>query len=136
MSWTNIKSTGRGGLEFRLVIEGWPYQFVSQRDMEQTIADGRIRMAGLDRAGIVLEEQAKPHLAETEGRAITFRIVDRQNDDAATKAFFTLPTTTTWLSADITTASSSITTVGTLVGFTVYHIGTEAIKTDIIIGGG
>ena len=134
MSWANIKATGRGGLEFRLMIEGWPYEFVSHVDMERTTNDYRIRIAGLDRKGLVLEEQSKPHLAELEGRAITARIVDRQKDDAATAAFFTLPSKTTWLAADVTTASTTFSLLNNtaLWGLSsgadnVFHIGTEAV---------
>lgn len=115
-------------LEFRLQIEGWPYEFVSSPAMEQTYG-GRVRVAGLMRQGLSWSENVSPAEALLEGDGMTVSIVDRQKDGAVTTALASAPTVTTWLSANLTAAATTMSVMsntGWAAGDYV-HAGTEAI---------
>jgi hypothetical protein len=89
MSWENIKKTGAGELEFRLVISGLDYEFVTNSLMvkDHINSTGELvrRRAGLKREGFVISEEAiiPDNKIELEGNS--FKLVDI--DQRASRAF-------------------------------------------------
>lgn len=138
MTWTTATSTGNEDLEFRLSIEGWPYEFVTCAAMETTSSDGRIRVRGLLREGMRWSEQCDPAHGEIDAEGFTASIVDRQIDDVITTALASRPGVVAYLTSDLadTTTSGNIAVTSTS-GFSngdVVHIGTEAIEIDAPAG--
>ncbi len=134
MTWATFLSTGSGKLAFRLVIEGCPYEAVTDSAMEGTQADGRIRAVGLSRETLQFEEEVDIGQAELETSGFTVEIIDRQVDSIWTKAFAYRPTLTTYLTAD--TGATDLTfpvtsTTGLTVG-DIVHVGTEAVQVDVL----
>lgn len=134
MSLAALEATGLGKLEFRVVIEGLPHTFVSHKSMAGTDSLGRTKIDCLSREGLVIEDSCIPYQALIEAAGMQVVLVDRQSDDAVTAALFTLPTQYRYLTADLTTAGTTLTVNDTAgwVANQVVHIGTEAIKLGTI----
>jgi len=127
MSWTSITQNGNGKMRARLVVEGLPYQFVTDQDMVAPLADGRIKTNGLQFEGLVIENSVDMPNAKIRASGISANIADI--DGACTAAFATSPTVVTYITADVTVADTTVTVLSTD-GFPasgVIHIGTEAI---------
>ena len=127
MSVVRNIATGYGEWSFRLVIEGYPYEFVTDADMETTTADGRMRVNGLIGDEIIIDEQVDLARAKLEVGGQTIKIVDV--DGQATAALSTRPVFYQYLTAALTTSGTTVTlsdTTGLTAG-DVIHIGTEAI---------
>lgn len=89
MSWENIKKTGNGELEFRLVISGLNYEFVTNslmvKDHVNSTGETVRRRNGLKRDGLAISEEIiiPENRVELEGNS--FKIIDI--DQMATRAF-------------------------------------------------
>lgn len=129
MTWSRFIATGEGAIELRLEIEGVAYEFVTALSMEQSLSDGRERVAGLQRQGIVLGEEVDPATADLSPTSFEARVVDRQIDRAVTAAFSTLPLRRTWLTGDESTSNTTIDVLSTSAfpSSGQIHIGTETI---------
>lgn len=130
--------TGKDKLEFRLSVEGWPYEFVTADEMETTTADGRVRVSGLLRQGLAWSELVNPAEATLDCEGMSISIIDRQRDSAVTAALASAPARTTWLDSLMSTTSTVITMMSQA-GFVegdIVHIGTEAIELGEWDGGG
>lgn len=131
-----LLGAGKVQLEFRLQIEGLGYEFVTCPAMEQTMGDGRIRVAGLMRQGLSWSEQVSPAEATLECDGFTASIVDRQKDAAVTTALGNSPSVTNWLNANLAAAATTIVLMSNN-GFAegdVVHVGTEAILLGPVSG--
>ena len=135
MSLTRIRTTGKGRLSARLVIEGLEYEFVSAKRMERTTSDSRIRVAGLDLADMVIGASADLMRAQIAGTGFTAKLLDLdrvvgKRHGRVTRAFFRSPTVRCFLAANVTVAATSITLrdAQQLPSSGVVHIGTEAIR--------
>lgn len=106
MTWSNVTSTGRGSIRFRLQVEGLAYEAVTHADMVTTAGDGRQRLNGLSIKGVKLEQRADLVRATVEASGATFVLADI--DEAWTAAFDTSPTLTTWLATDTTAAATTM----------------------------
>ena len=129
MTWANVLTTGSGKLEFRLLIEGLAYEFVTSTAMQKTVS-GRERMSGLQRDGLRFEENVSLAHAEMDATGMTVSIVDRQSDSAATKAFAYRPDQITFVTSDISATALTIPVLSTS-GFDAagqIHIGTETLN--------
>jgi hypothetical protein len=78
VTWAQVKATGRGKLAFRLFIEGFRTQFVTDSEMQILTDDptARIRAVGLQRQGIVIEESVHIPEADLEQGSVSLTIVD------------------------------------------------------------
>lgn len=96
--------------------------------------DGRERIAGLDREGLVLEEQGDLASATMESGGFTVTIVDDQGKDRWTELFSKTPSVRTYLTADAGIAATTFTvesTTGVTAGDHLY-VGTETIKVGTV----
>src|SRR5574343_349739 len=132
MSWSFVTTYGEGACEFRLVIEGWPYQFVTDGFSYGTLADGRKRIRGLDISDTRLSEQGR--LAEGLGDISGFnvRLVDVNGEMA--KALTQSPRKRLGLkTAETSTSTSWATTdTGAISVGDVLHINTEAVRVQAV----
>ena len=103
-AWDRFLATGSGLLQFRLQIEGFPYEPVSSRAMESTATDGRIRYAGLDSSRIKLKETVDLVRAKWEPQGFRVELVDRNRQ--WTEAF-RKPTAVTYLGDTALTAAAT-----------------------------
>lgn len=87
MSWTRNKATGRGVTRLRLEIEGLPYEFVTAKDMQQLLSDGRRRVNGLNGSDISWSYTGNFLEGKIEGDGFNAKIVDVDKNRWATKAF-------------------------------------------------
>jgi len=103
-AWDRFLATGSGQLQFRLQIEGFPYEPVSSRAMESTATDGRIRYAGLDSSRIKLKETVDLVRAKWEPQGFRVELVDRA---ARWTEALKKPTAVTYLDATSVTAAAT-----------------------------
>ncbi len=97
-AWDRFLATGSGLINFRLQIAGFPFEPVTDRDMESTATDGRIRYAGLDSSRIALKETVDLVLAHWEPQGFRVELVDRK---ARWTEAFRKPTAVTYLASDL-----------------------------------
>lgn len=120
--------------EYRLVIEGLPYEAVTSEAMESLRVDGRRRVAGLLREGMSIEETCDPARATTESAGFIAKIVDDQHDERWTSVLTRRPALSDWLVADVDESSTTIFVnhadlLETQVGAGgIIHVGTEAMR--------
>lgn len=134
-SLARIGATGRGRISARLVIEGWPAEFVSDRRMARSLTDGRVRLHGLDVSQIAIGASADMMRATLEADGITARIVDMGRLAGArhgevTRSLLRGPTVRTYLRTTATPTATTLDVYSTagLPSSGVVHIGTEAIR--------
>lgn len=137
MSWTRTLATGSGALEFRLSIEGFEFEAVTATSMEGSDGDtpARTRYVGLQRDGIIIDEQSNLRDGKLKLGSMTLRIADIAG--RWTAAFSQKPTKTTWLRVNASTSDTAI-EVSSTSGWTtsdVLHIGTEAMDVTAIPDG-
>lgn len=100
MTWAQFIADGSGQLQFRLVIEGAPDQWVTHRSLAGSVGDGRTRRYGLVPSQIEINERAILQEAELELSGMTLTIAEGE-DNAATYAFARTPRTLAWLAEDV-----------------------------------
>ena len=134
MSLARVKATGRGRLYVRVAIEGLPVVFVSARRMEQTQADGRIRVNGLDVKGLKIGARADLRRATLEAQSIELKIEDLDRLPGSrhgriTRELWKRPAASTFLSAEASPSATTLTVYSTaaFAASGVVHVGTEAI---------
>jgi hypothetical protein len=130
MSLARIIATGRGKLNARLEIEGWPAQPVTRAAMEQTLADGRTRVNGLKLEGLKLAARLNLPTGKIDAQGFTVSLVDPTPARKIIAAFRTRPTRRTYLSGYISKSATTIPVFSTDGWPTsgVLHLGTEAIS--------
>jgi len=131
--WNRFIATGSGQLAVRLMIEGLPYEFVSDPRMEQTTADGRVRVYALPEmgAGIVIEDSVNIPEAKLEAQGVSITIFET-DDELVSRAFWFMPSIERFVAASVESDDETITLLSTggIVDGDVVHIGTEAILVD------
>jgi hypothetical protein len=138
MTFASLKSTGSGSLRYRLMIEGWPDEFVTDSAITATTGlDGRTVRPGLLYRGLQISDRVIMQEARIEADGITFRIRPTQGrvtstsqTDPITTSLSLYPEPVAALAADLAVGATtmSITGGGSLSNDTVYHIGTETIR--------
>ena len=124
---------------YRLEIEGLPLEAVTDAAMEQTLVDGRRRVAGLVRDGLQISEKVDLPYAKIEAEGMTVSIVDRQcpdDADAWTEALSRRPSLRQWLVTELPVGGTTP-TLGSTAGISigdVLHIGTEAVLVEDMLG--
>src|SRR5690242_3130220 len=132
MTWTRALSTGSAALEFRLSIEGISPEWVTAAQMVGVSA-GRTRRLGLQRDGIVLDEQGDLRECKLRLGSMTLKIADI--DGYATAAFSYKPDKITYLTADMSTSDTTCTVASTDGGWLdteQLYIGTETLDIETI----
>ena len=138
MTLARIDETGSGKLECRMVIEGASAQFCTSAAMEQTLADGRVILNGLDIVSV--RPQVRGDLIDGDISEGTFevRILDlgavfasgSSQGGRVTEELYKTPTLTTYLTQDLevgaTTANVSSTSGWPSSGR--FHLGREVIS--------
>jgi hypothetical protein len=129
MSLARVIATGRGKLQARIEIEGWPVQFVTRTSMEQTLADGRTRVNGLKMEGLKLAARLDLPSGKIEAEGFRVSLVDPTRERLVIAALRTRPTRRTYLSAYVSRSATTIPVFSTdgWPASGVLHIGTEAI---------
>lgn len=120
---------------YRLVIAGLGAEAVTDPAMEQTTADGRVRLRGLLRDGLSIDEEVDIARAKIEASGMTPQVVDLHPDDAWTSWFAWQPQTRSWLTADVAASGAVNVDVASTSDFSagdVIHIGTEAMLVDTV----
>jgi len=133
VTWASFVARGSGAVEWRLVIEGFSLQFCTAVAMEGTLADGRTRVSGLRREGIVLSESVYMAGPDLDLGSFTAQIGE-DHAGLTTAALTAIPRTVGWLGASVNASATSWTlkdtsqlTVGDFL-----HIGTEVVKVKTI----
>lgn len=137
MTLARLLATGSGRIEFRLQVEGWPYEYVTAQWMTRTITSGtyagRVRIGGLKRDGIGFEEDTSPPHCDIDGKGFVAKIVDDYSQTVCA-SLIAKPTVDTFITSDVTTAATTI-NVSSVTGFSAgqyLHIGTEVVKVSSV----
>lgn len=126
------------GVAFRFVIEGCPYEFVSDLAMEQALSDGRVRVRGLLPEGLSVSESAYLAGAELDVSLSTVSICETAGPyrNAAARAFTSWIgwENKTWLGASVAVGDGTITVIDTsgIVATDTVHVGTEAMYVNSV----
>ena len=136
MTLDRLKATGRGRLHIRIVIEGLSVEFVTDRAMQQTLADGRVRCVGLDPKGIELGARADLRAARIEAQGFELKVNDvsarvpGSRHGIITRELWQRPSASTFLSAPAGPADTTLNVydTSTFAASGVVHVGTEAIS--------
>lgn len=147
-TWANVTATGVGGdgVEFRLVIEGLPYEPCTDGMVTGACSEsgqsGKRRIGGLLRESVGFTETAYLAGAKLDIGITPLRIVETAGPadlDALTSIFTKVPTAKAWLSA--TLGSDAFTDTGATVHSSAdlevdehYHLGTEVVRVAAIAG--
>lgn len=139
MSWSTIKSRGSGKVRYALVVEGWPYIYVTDPALTLATDKGdRTVIDGLLTDGMRIQERAYPGEGRLECSGMTFKL--RPPSGRKTTAGTTDPISTSlakrgaisgYLGSALSDTALTIAMVGssTLSNSTYYYVGTETIKT-------
>jgi len=139
MSWSIVKSRGIGKVKYALVIEGWPYIYVTDPLLLLSTDKGdRTVLEGMLYEGLKISERAYPGEGRLESQGITFKF--RPTHGRKTTSGTTDPISTSFakrgtavgsLGASLSDTALTISMVGasTLSNNTYYYVGTETIKT-------
>lgn len=118
---------------YRLKIEGLGVEPVTDSNME-TAVGGTTRIEGLLRRGLRIQDASDMGTCEIDSSPMTFSVIDRQSDDVFTTWFSQQPAVKCWLTADMSTAATSISVTSTTgISTNDYiHIGTETMKVTAV----
>ncbi len=139
MSFDYLRRTGAGSIRYRLEVEGWPVEWVTDTSITHADnADGRFVRGGLQYDGLRMRERVVLHEASIECDPITFKIVPMGKirvgtltTDEATYYLSRTPDPTDRLAADLAfddTTMAALTSGGSLPDGSVWQIGTETIR--------
>ncbi len=136
-----LRQLGSGRIRLRLVIEGWPAEFVSDASITHANgADGRDVIPGLQQAGLRMVDRLILREAGLDTAGMTFTItpdepvfVNGAQTDRVMLALSTYPEPVSRLNEDLTYDSTSIPDADPLLTAVypsggIAHIGTEAIR--------
>lgn len=128
MTWSDVRTAGHGKLKYRLSIDGWPDEWVTDADLEGTATDGRERRVGLMYDGLRIEEKLDLRDARIEVSGFTARIRSRH----ALAAFAQKPKVVAWLASEVSESATSWDVDNTAQSqVTVndyYHAGSETVQ--------
>jgi len=133
MTLARLLATGSGRIEFRLQVEGWPYEYVTAQWMTRTITSGtyagRVRIGGLRRDGIGFEEETGTVHGDLEGKGFAAKVVDSYGETVGA-SLISKPTQDAFFTATSTAADTTLDVTATG-GFSTgdyLHVGTEVVK--------
>lgn len=123
--------TGNGLLNYRLMIEGWPEEFVTDDWITHaTNKNGRAVYPGLQRQGLRRASRVIMQDGKVQAEGNTFRIVPVDGFERTVESLANYPTASAMLDDSLTPSGTEITLRGggSLTSGTVYHLGTEALR--------
>lgn len=129
MTWSRTKETGRGKLDARFSIEGFPYEFVTSQSMAQVVGDAT-RIAGLSMSGLTFGYRAGLKDGSIEGEGFTATIADVSKGRLATLALGKKATAACHLTSNRTASDTSLSVTSTA-GFAssgVIYVNSEMIS--------
>lgn len=140
MTWAKLVANGSGRLRLRLMVEGWPEEFVTDPSITHaTNADGRTIVSGLSYDGIQIGDRCLPWEGSVQSQGITFKVSptygsrgdDTTGTDPVIASLATWPDPVNSLSASWEHGSliAPSVAIGSLTDNATYHIGTEAFRT-------
>ena len=135
MTLSNLVSTGSGKLAARWEIEGLPIEFCTDPGMEQTLADGRVRLCctSLGDCGFSIEEMANLPEATLEAKSTSLTLWETV-DEQLSAVFHYRPDVERFGFDSITDSDTSITLYSTegITSGDVLHLGSEAVKVNTV----
>jgi hypothetical protein len=132
MTWAHVVANGGGPFELRLVIAGYPREWITDGMTAGVVSSGvgtdRTRCHGLIREGLRKSERARLAEGFPDQGGCTATIIDI--DEQATAEFTAVPSVRVWLTVTRETDDTlfTFTSNGGMVDDGYYHIGTETIK--------
>ncbi|MGB0973197.1 MAG: hypothetical protein ACPGVG_19915, partial [Mycobacterium sp.] len=132
-----MPGTFGGDFDWRLEVEAWGVEPVTDPSMEQILADGRIRQSCLKRTGLRIEDRSRPHKGMLEGSTQSFNLVEHEIKENLVQWCYQQPTLRTWLVSDVAESGASTISVLSTAGFSngdVIQIGTEAFLVNVSNG--
>lgn len=129
--WDDIKAHGSGAVSYRLMIEGWPHEWVTDRRITHaTNADGRTVLPGLKYAGLAIGERIIMQEAKCDADGITFKLVPTDRAETTLYSLSFYPQPIAQLGTGLTSGENGLISLdgGAIPFGTVFHIGTEAIR--------
>jgi hypothetical protein len=136
MTWSTIKSTGRGRWQFRLSIEGYPAQWVTHTSVTHADGtDGRAVYSGLSH-DFEIRDRVLMMEGKLEADAINFKIVAVDSEERPMASFTLFPEPVGFLQDALDEDDTTMTLQGGKgLDAGIYHIGTEAIAVTSSGGG-
>jgi hypothetical protein len=131
MYWTDVIATGQGIVDFRLMVEGWPHEWVTNpRITHATNADGRLVYPGLSYKGLNFSEQSVLRDAWPNCSGINFTIVPTDSNEDTLNSFTRDSRPSGKILDNIDVSDTTWTTRPSTFPAGVYHLATEAILCD------
>ena len=130
MSWDDLITTGSGFVDYRLMVEGWPHQWVTHPRIAPSDAAGRTVYPGLAFEGLRISERMVLREAWPEVDGITAKIVPTDSNEDTLYGFtrYARPVADLYLS--IEAVNTAWATQPELLPAGMYHVATEAILHD------
>jgi hypothetical protein len=130
MTWSTVKSTGRGRWQFRLSIEGWPAEWVTHPSVTHADnADGRAVYSGLSYTGITIRDRVLMMEGKIEADAISFKIATVDSRQSPMASFTLYPEPVAFLQDALSESDTTmVLQAAKELATGVYHVGTEAIE--------
>jgi hypothetical protein len=129
VSLDRIKSTGRGKLQARVEVEGWPDQWVTSTAMEQAVGDGRNRRVGLKLAGLQIGARLNLPAGKLDAEGFRVQIEGVKRGFEGLASLRRKPTRRTYLSSYLDSSATTVNVFSTdgWPSSGVIHINTEVI---------
>lgn len=129
MSFSDMFSGRGSSVAFRLMIEGWPDEWVTDVSITHaTNADGRTIRPGLLYQGLVIADRIIMQEGKCTSDGIKFKVRSDSFREEALASFSKFPEPVAALTVNLEADDASIGTVLPSIGTGVFHLGTEAIR--------
>ena len=129
--WSDITTTGSGAVDYRLMVEGWPHEWVtSPRITHLTNKQERIVYPGLMYTGLKISERIVLQDAWPTVGGITVTITPTDDAEDTVSGFTRDSRFVANLGADLADSDSSWVTLPATLQPGIYHLATEAVSCD------
>lgn len=125
----SIQTFGSGFVAYRLMVQGWPHEWVTDPRITHNSGGTRITYPGLSYEGLRIEERMILREAWPECSGITARIVPADANEDTLNSFTRDPRVVATLSIPLDFDVNAWTTQPELPLDEVYHLGSEAVLT-------
>lgn len=129
--WSDILLTGSGSVDYRLMVEGWPHEWVTDPRITHATNKGeRIVYAGLQYTGLRISERAILRDAWPQVTNMTVTITPTARNDDTVSSFTRDSLFVGNLAVDLSESDTNWTTLPVSLGAGIYHMATEAVSCD------
>jgi hypothetical protein len=130
-SWTDITAIGSGTVDYRLMVEGWPHEWVTTpRITHGDNANGRVVYPGLSYKGLGFSEQSILRDAWPQCSGMNFTIVPTDSNEDTLNSFTRDARPSGYLIDNIVVDDTTWTTRPATFPSGIYHLATEAVFCD------